>query len=54
MACGFGAVTLLFLILKHNPISTEFIDLAGTSEKKILLEEIPNRERKPIKTEKIL
>ena len=40
MACGFGAVTLLFLILKHNPISTEFIDLAGTSEKKILLEEI--------------
>lgn len=34
MACGFGAVTLLFLILKHNPISTEFIDLAGTSEKK--------------------
>lgn len=40
MACGFGAVTLLFLILKHNPVSNEFIDSAGTSEKKILLEEI--------------
>lgn len=40
MACGFGAVTLLFLILKHNPVSNEFTDSAGTSEKKILLEEI--------------
>ncbi|MAD58169.1 MAG: hypothetical protein CMK44_06305 [Porticoccus sp.] len=40
MACGFGAVTLLFLILKHNPISTTQNDIGRTSEHNLLLEEI--------------
>jgi hypothetical protein len=54
MACGFGAVTLLFLILKHNPISTEFIDLAGTSEKKILLKEIQTEKENLLKLKNTL
>jgi len=40
MACGFGAVTLLFLILKHNPISDEYTDKFAASEKTLLQEEI--------------
>jgi len=40
MACGFGAVTLLFLILKHNPITDEYNDTFAVSEKNLLQKEI--------------
>ena len=40
MACGFGAVTLLFLILKHNPITDEYNDTFTVSEKNLLQKEI--------------
>ena len=40
MACGFGAVTLLFLILKHNPIANESTDPLLVTEKNLLQEEI--------------
>jgi len=40
MACGFGAVTLLFLILKHNPIANESTDPLLVAEKNLLQEEI--------------
>ena len=40
MACGFGAVTLLFLILKHNPISSESNDPSLRVEKNLLQDEI--------------
>jgi len=40
MACGFGAVTLLFLILKHNPVSNESNDPSLRAEKNLLQKEI--------------
>jgi hypothetical protein len=40
MACGFGAVTLLFLILKHNPIANESANPLLVAEKNLLQEEI--------------
>lgn len=40
MACGFGAVTLLFLILKHDPTAVESADPFLVAESNLLQEEI--------------
>jgi len=40
MACGFGAVTLLFLILRHNEMQIEVPDIHLAAEVKLLEEDI--------------
>ncbi len=40
MACGFGAVTLLFLILRHNDMQIEVPDIHLAAEVKLLEEDI--------------
>ena len=40
MACGFGAVTLLFLILKHDAISLESADPLLNAEVNLLQEDL--------------
>ena len=40
MACGFGAVTLLFLILKHDATAVESADPLLVAETNLLQEEI--------------
>ncbi len=40
MACGFGAVTLLFLILKHDVISLESADPLLNAEVNLLQEDL--------------
>ncbi len=44
MACGFGAVTLLFLILRHNDIDIPVPDLKLTAEVSLLVEDIRDAE----------
>ena len=45
MACGFGAVTLLFLILRHNATEIELPDPRLASEVDLLQEDISQAER---------
>lgn len=44
MACGFGAVTLLFLILRHNDIEIPVPDVNLTAEVNLLVEDIRDAE----------
>ena len=44
MACGFGAVTLLFLILRHNVTDTEIPDVRVSAEVNLLQEDIRDAE----------
>lgn len=44
MACGFGAVTLLFLILRHNAAEIELPDLRLTAEVNLLEQDIREAE----------
>jgi hypothetical protein len=44
MACGFGAVTLLFLILRHNDIQIEVPDIKLSAEVDLLVEDIRDAE----------
>ncbi len=44
MACGFGAVTLLFLILRHNAVEIEAPDINLTAEVELLQEDIRDAE----------
>ena len=45
MACGFGAVTLLFLILRHNATEIELPDPRLASEVDLLQEDIRQAEQ---------
>jgi hypothetical protein len=45
MACGFGAVTLLFLILRHNDIEIPVPDIKLTAEVNLLEEDIRDAEK---------
>ncbi|MFT5140259.1 MAG: hypothetical protein ACI9H8_000567 [Lysobacterales bacterium] len=44
MACGFGAVTLLFLILRHNEMQIDVPDIKLTAEVDLLVEDIRDAE----------
>jgi len=44
MACGFGAVTLLFLILRHNSMTVEVPDVRLTAEVNLLRQDIVQAE----------
>lgn len=44
MACGFGAVTLLFLILRHNSMVVEIPDINLTAEVDLLSQDISQAE----------
>jgi hypothetical protein len=48
MACGFGAVTLLFLILRHNATEIELPDPRLASEVDLLQEDIRQAEREKV------
>ena len=48
MACGFGAVTLLFLILRHNATEIELPDPRLASEVDLLQEDISQAEREKV------
>jgi hypothetical protein len=48
MACGFGAVTLLFLILRHNATEIELPDSRLASEVDLLQEDIRQAEREKV------
>jgi len=45
MACGFGAVTLLFLILRHNDIDIPVPDIKLAAEVNLLEEDIRDAEK---------
>jgi len=45
MACGFGAVTLLFLILRHNDMQIEVPDINLAAEVDLLTEDIRDAEQ---------
>ena len=45
MACGFGAVTLLFLILRHNSMVVEIPDVNLTAEVDLLVQDIRDAEQ---------
>ena len=44
MACGFGAVTLLFLILRHNEVVVEMPDYKLAAEVQLLEQDIRQAE----------
>ncbi len=48
MACGFGAVTLLFLILRHNDIDIPVPDIKLTAEVNLLEEDIRDAEKERV------
>lgn len=49
MACGFGAVTLLFLILKHDPTSSTIADPALNAEVDLLEDDIRQGEEDKVR-----
>jgi hypothetical protein len=48
MACGFGAVTLLFLILRHNDLQIEVPDIRLAAEVDLLVEDIRDAEEEKV------
>ncbi len=44
MACGFGAVTLLFLILRHDAIKVESPDIRLSAEVNLLQQDVSQAE----------
>jgi hypothetical protein len=48
MACGFGAVTLLFLILRHNDMQIEVPDVRLAAEVDLLVEDIRDAEEEKV------
>jgi hypothetical protein len=48
MACGFGAVTLLFLILRHNAVEIEVPDVNLTAEVELLQEDVRDAEEEKV------